>query len=73
MAMFTYARVADRLENPVGSNLAKQEEPKTEQTAKQGSDTPPPAIIPVAQPATDNTPVKQSLSMLCIPEHSFMN
>lgn len=64
MAMFTYTRVADRLENPVGSNLAKQEEPKTEQTAKQGSDAPPSAIIPVAQPATDNTPVKQSLSML---------
>ena len=64
MAMFTYGRINERLENPVGSNLAKQEEPDTEQTAKQGSDTPPPAIIPVAQPATDNAPVKQSLSML---------
>ncbi|MBP9101911.1 MAG: hypothetical protein KBF68_11210 [Nitrosomonas sp.] len=44
MAMFTYTRVADRLKNPVRSNLAKQEEPETGQTAKQGSDTPPPAI-----------------------------
>ncbi|MER0216795.1 MAG: hypothetical protein DU481_11560 [Nitrosomonas sp.] len=64
MAMFTYTRVAERLENPVGSNLTKQEEAKPNKPAKQGSDTQPPAIIPVAQPATDNAPVKQSLSML---------
>jgi zona occludens toxin len=64
MAFMTYSTISSKLENPIGSNLAKQEEPKTEQTAKQGSDTPPPAVIPVAQPATDNAPVKQSLSML---------
>ncbi|NBQ67651.1 MAG: hypothetical protein EBU46_01995 [Nitrosomonadaceae bacterium] len=33
-------------------------------TVKQGGDTPPPAIIPVAQPVTDNASIKQSLSML---------
>ncbi|PTQ76476.1 zona occludens toxin [Nitrosomonas oligotropha] len=65
MAMFTYGRIAERIENPTGSIAqTEQETPETTATAKQGSDTPPPAIIPVAQPATDNAPVKQSLSML---------
>lgn len=43
--------------------LSRKNQKKT-QTAKQGSDTPTAAVIPVAQPAIDNTPVKQSLSML---------
>lgn len=64
MGFMTYATITSKLENPIGSNLAKQEE-QTEQTTKQGSDTQQQTnVIPVAQPATDNTPVKQSLSML---------
>lgn len=64
MAYMVFDTVNSKLENPIGSNLAKQEEPKTEQIAKQGSDTPPSSIIPVAQTFAHNAPVKQSLSML---------
>jgi len=63
MGYVAYSQISSKLENPIGSDLAKQEEHKTEQTAKQGSDTPQTAV-PTAQPAADNTPVKQSLSML---------
>ncbi|MER0217228.1 MAG: zonular occludens toxin [Nitrosomonas sp.] len=64
MAFAVYSNISSKLENPIGSNLAKQEEPKPEQTAKQGVDSPKTGMVPVVQPATDNTPVKQSLSML---------
>ncbi|MER0172142.1 MAG: zonular occludens toxin [Nitrosomonas sp.] len=64
MGYMSYATISSKLENPIGVNLAKLDETKTEETAKQGVDSPKTGMVPVVQPATDNTPVKQSLSML---------
>ncbi|MXS82026.1 hypothetical protein [Nitrosomonas oligotropha] len=65
MAMFTYGRITERLDSPTGSIAqTEQEKPEKTATAKQGSDTPPTPVIPVSQTVIDNTPVKQSLSML---------
>ncbi|MBV6446697.1 zonular occludens toxin domain-containing protein [Nitrosomonas sp.] len=61
MGYAVYSTITSKLENPIGSIATN--EPAKLNMAKQGSDTPP-VVIPIAQPATDNTPVKQSLSML---------
>lgn len=62
MAYMSFSTVYDKVKNPIGSTLTFLEEPQNDEL-KQGSDTTP-AIIPVAQPATGNIPVRQSLSML---------
>ena len=59
------AAVIHALENPIGSNLAKQEEAGNSQTVKQGSDTPPQTnVVPVSSPVIAQPETKQSLSML---------
>lgn len=64
MAYMSFSTVYDKVKTPIGSNMSFLEDHKTDQTAKQGSDTQP-AIMPVSQPAIVNTaPVKRSLSML---------
>lgn len=64
MGYMVYDTVSSKVENPIGLNLAKFEDTKTEQNMKQVSEIPASAVIPVAQSAADVLPVKQSLSML---------
>lgn len=62
MAMFTYGRIADKLENPIGSNASNETEKIN--IAKQGSDTAPASPFPVSQPVQVLPSTKESLSML---------
>lgn len=60
-----YNTIASKLENPVGSDLAKLEQTQTEHIEKQGTETLPQTnVIPVSSPAIAQPETKQSLSML---------